>query len=70
MFGGHWNSTGPSRCPRGATASRNVASRSPVFFSRTKWVMPWFALHAKTKLSSVAFDQPSIIEAVGDRRNV
>ena len=70
MVGWHWKKIGPSRGPSGSTAARNSAMRSPVFFSRRKWVMPWLALRVKTKSSGVAFDQLSIIAAVGRRRKV
>jgi len=41
-----------------------------VSFRRAKWVIPWLALRAKTNPPGVAADQASIIEAVGERRNV
>jgi hypothetical protein len=69
MFGGHWNSTGPSRSPSGAAFSRNATADSGSVNLR-KCVMPCFAFSTKRNGGGVAATHASRVFGLGSRRKV
>ena len=67
MFGGSWNSTGPSLSPSPSDASASRSTADAVSTSRLSWVIRRGLLSAKRNSGGVSPAQRASTSAVGMR---